>query len=50
VVVIRDSGCGTELQQLRFGLGFGIYLEIFGWKFVQPTSRAGPGEDIDETQ
>jgi hypothetical protein len=35
VLVIRDSGCGNELQQLRFGLGFELYLEIVGWKFLE---------------
>jgi hypothetical protein len=30
VLVLRDSGCGNELQQLGFGLGFEIYLEIVG--------------------
>ena|GEM_PF-3075552 len=34
VLITRDSGCGNELQQLRFGLGFEIYLEIVGWKFA----------------
>jgi len=32
VFVTRDFECGNELQQLRFGLGFEIYLEIVDWK------------------
>ena len=35
MVVIRDTCWLGELQPLGFGLGFEIYLEIVGWKFLE---------------